>query len=397
MTAEASSWTLPNSLSNYLAGETYFVYGVAFWLALVQVSIAASQIVLGILVLIWVYRIATKQVALVHLPIDIPILLYAGLSLTAALSSFHPIVSLAASKKLLLLLVPYLLVSSLRRKETLSSLVIVVVVMADLGALVGLWQYRFGTLGGLNDRIHGFVGHYMTYAGLLMAVAVLATAHALYVKKHRGFLLVSLALILPTLILTLTRSAWIGTLVAMIVLLFLRDRRLLALVPAGAVVVGLLLPRAVERRMGSFASPDASGWDRVYMLRAGAAMIGNHPLFGVGPEMVAEVYPIYVVPEANQRENPHLHNNLVQIAAERGIPCAIAWLWVVTLGFGASVVAYRRAADDPLARALSAGAMGVVLSGFVAGLFEFNFGDSEFQMLFLFAMSLPWILERARP
>ena len=51
----------------------------------------------------------------------------------------------------------------------------------------------------------------------------------------------------------------------MIVLLFLRDRRLLALVPAGAVVVGLLLPRAVERRMGSFASPDASGWDRVYM------------------------------------------------------------------------------------------------------------------------------------
>ena len=136
MTAEASSWTLPNSLSNYLAGETYFVYGVAFWLALVQVSIAASQIVLGILVLIWVYRIATKQVALVHLPIDIPILLYAGLSLTAALSSFHPIVSLAASKKLLLLLVPYLLVSSLRRKETLSSLVIVVVVMADLGALV---------------------------------------------------------------------------------------------------------------------------------------------------------------------------------------------------------------------------------------------------------------------
>lgn len=397
MTAEASSWTLPNALSNYLEGETYFVYGVASWLALIQVSIAASQVVLGILVLLWAYRIATRQVALVHLPIDIPILLYAGLSLTAAVSSFHPIVSLAASKKLLLLLVPYLLVSSLRRKETLYSLVIVVVVMADLGALMGLWQYRFGALGGLHHRIHGFVGHYMTYAGLLMAVAVLATAHALYVKKHRGFLLASLALILPTLILTLTRSAWIGTLVATIVLLFLRDRRLLVLVPAGAVVVGLLLPRDVERRMSSFMSPDTSGWDRVYMLRAGAAMIGNHPLFGVGPEMVAEVYPIYVVPEASQRENPHLHNNLVQIAAERGIPCAIAWLWVVALGFGASVVAYRRAADDPVARALSAGAMGVVLSGFVAGLFEFNFGDSEFQMLFLFAMSLPWILERARP
>ena len=392
----ASSWTLPNALSNYLEGENYFVYGVAFWLALIQVSIAASQVVLGILVLVWAYRIITKRVALVRLPIDTPILLYAGLSLAAALLSFHPIVSLVASKKLFLLLVPYLLVSSLRRKETLYSLVIVVVIMADLGALMGLWQYRFGALGGLNDRIHGFVGHYMTYSGLLMAVAVLATAQALHVNKHRGFFLASLALILPTLILTLTRSAWLGTLVAMVVLLFLRNWRLLVLVPAVAVVVGLLLPQEVERRLGSFASPDTSGWDRVYMLRAGAAMIGNHPLFGVGPEMVAEVYPIYVVPEASQHQNPHLHNNFVQIAAERGILCAIAWLWVVMLGFGASVVAYRRAAEDPVARGISAGAMGVVLSGFVAGLFEFNFGDSEFQMLFLFAMSLPWVLERAR-
>ena len=37
--------------------------------------------------------------------------------------------------------------------------------------------------------------------------------------------------------------------------------------------------------------------------------------------------------------------------------------------------------------------MGVMLAGFLAGQFEYNFGDSEFQMLFLFAMTVPWMLE----
>jgi hypothetical protein len=45
---------------------------------------------------------------------------------------------------------------------------------------------------------------------------------------------------------------------------------------------------------------------------------------------------------------------------------------------------------------LAAGALGVLVSGLVAGLFEYNFGDSEYLMFFLFVMAIPFLLERNR-
>lgn len=370
------------------------VYGIACWLALIQVSIAASQIVLGALVCVWVYRVARGSLAVPSLPVDRPFALYAGLSLLAAVVSFDPGVSLQASKKLLLLVVPYVLVSAVRRKATIESLVLVLIVMADMGALVGLWQYGFEDLGDLNHRIHGFMSHYMTYSGLLMGAGILAVAQLLFHGRYRGFLIPSVAVISIALVLSLTRSAWIGMALGAVFLAFLRDKRLLLFVPLVVVAVMLVLPRQVERRLGSFLTPDTSGVDRVYMLEAGIGMVKNHPWLGVGPNMVAEVYPIYVPRGAPHRDNPHLHNNLMQIAAERGLPTLAAWMWILAVAFVASARAFRRAVDDPRARALAAGSLGVLLAGVLAGLGEYNFGDSEFQMMFLFAITIPWILDR---
>jgi O-antigen ligase len=225
-------------------------------------------------------------------------------------------------------------------------------------------------------------------------VGILAVAQLLFRDRYRVFLIASLGIISVALLLSLTRNAWLGMSLGAVTLLFLRDKRLLLLVPVVAVAVALVLPRDVERRLGSFFSPDSSGVDRVYMLRAGMEMVANHPWLGVGPDMVAEVYPVYVARDAPHRDNPHLHNNVMQIAAERGLPCLAAWLWILGIAFFCSVRAFRRHHQDPRGRALAAGSLGVLIAGFLAGAFEYNFGDSEFQMLFLFAMTIPWILDR---
>lgn len=395
MTADARTVSLSSTQSVFFEGESPLLYVVAFWLALIQVSIAAAQIVLAAVVLTWLFLAWKGAVSFVRLPIDRPLLLYAATSLVAAAMSFDPAASLFASKKLFLLLVPYVLVSVIRKKETLEQLVLVLVGMADIGALVGLWQYRFGDLGDLDHRIRGFLGHYMTYSGLLMGVSVLALGLLIFRGKHRPFLIGSLALVQFALLLSLTRSAWLGMAAATLVLLFLKDPRLPALLPAAALGAVLLLPNAVDDRLASFLRPDTSGWDRLYMVRSGALIVRNHPWLGVGPEMVSDVYPIYKVPEAPMRENPHLHNNLAQIAAERGLLCLVAWLWLIGSSLAASLHAFRDAdEDDSLGRALAAGALGLMLAAFVAGLFEYNFGDSEFQMLFLFALTIPFLLRR---
>jgi len=388
---EASTLAHPWFLSD--ERDSSFVYGIAFWLALIQVSIAASQIVLAVLVCVWFYRVFRGALTVYALPVDRPFALYAGLSLLAAAFSFDPGISLHASKKLLLLVVPYMLVSAVRKKASIESLVLVLIVMADIGALVGLWQYQFGHLGDLNHRIHGFMSHYMTYSGLLMGAGILALAELLFGARYRLFLLASLAVISLALLLSLTRSAWIGMTVAAVMLAFLRDKRLLLLVPVVAVAIALVLPREVERRIGSFLTPDTSGVDRVYMLEAGMGMVANHPWLGVGPNMVAEVYPIYVGRDAPRRDNPHLHNNALQVAAERGVPTVVAWLWILVVA-GISSARKFRQAKDSRSRALAAGSLGVLVAGVLAGMFEYNFGDSEFQMMFLFAMAIPWILDR---
>ena len=394
MAIDASTRALPRAWFPPDEVDSALLYGIAFWLALIQVSIAASQIVLGALVAVWLVGVLRGSLTVSTLPVDRPLALYVGFSVLAAVFSIDPAFSLQASKKLLLLVVPYLLVSTVRRKASLETFVLILILMADIGALLGLWQYRFGELGDLNHRIRGFMSHYMTYSGLLMGVSILAFAQLLYRGRYRGFLIVSLIIINLALVLSLTRSAWIGAIVAALVLTVLRDKRLLLLVPVLAVAFALAVPREVERRVGSFLRPDTSGLDRVYMLEAGMSMVGHHPWLGVGPDMVAEVYPIYVARDAPHRENPHLHNNLMQIAAERGLPCVAAWLWLLVLVLVAAIRSFRRAVGDPSARALAAGALGVGVSGFVAGMFEYNFGDSEFQMLFLFSMAIPWILDK---
>ncbi len=131
MSVEASSWALPRAS---------FLYGIAFWLALIQVSIAASQIVLAMLLCIWVYRVARGELAFPSLSLNKPLALYALLSFAAALVSFDPALSLQASKKLWLLLVPLMLVSSVRHTRIVETFVLVLILMEDIGALVGLWQ-----------------------------------------------------------------------------------------------------------------------------------------------------------------------------------------------------------------------------------------------------------------
>ncbi len=61
------------------------------------------------------------------------------------------------------------------------------------------------------------------------------------------------------------------------------------------------------------------------MLRVGWRMIRQHPLEGVGPGRVEELYPHYLeAGETLPAYHGHLHNNVVQIAAESGFPAAAA-------------------------------------------------------------------------
>ena len=155
------------------------------------------------------------------------------------------------------------------------------------------------------------------------------------------------------------------------------------------------LPRmpwtALQGRVrGMFNLNDPTNRDRMAMIEAGRAMVREHPLTGVGPDMVERVYPRYRVPWAVNPTNPHLHNVPMQIAAERGLPALALWLWFI----GALTWSVWQRLPRVRGPALAVGALSAITAMLSAGLFEYNFGDSEFLMLLLLLITLPFAAGR---
>ena len=89
--------------------------------------------------------------------------------------------------------------------------------------------------------------------------------------------------------------------------------------------------------------------------------------------------------------NPHLHNVPLQIAAERGLPALALWLWFIyTL-----VADFLRTRKTTKVPSITMAALACVVAMVLAGMFEYNFGDSEFLMLFLLLVVLPYAADRA--
>ncbi len=267
------------------------------------------------------------------------------------------------------------------------TVVDVIVTVGAARAAFGIIQYGMLHYDSLRLRPQGALTHYMTYSGVLMLVICAATARLVFGSRDR----IWPALVMPALVvalsLTLSRNAWVGACVAIGLLLVLKDFRLSALLPVAVAVMFAWRPDGVTNRMMSmFDVQDPTNQDRLAMVEVGARIIADDPLTGVGPNMVPRVYQEYRPDYAINTTNPHLHNVPLQIAAERGLPALAVWVWFVVALSLALFRLFRQGHE----RVLAATALAAIAAMLAAGLFEYNFGDSEFLMLFLVLVTLPF-------
>jgi O-antigen ligase len=366
------------------------VFGIA---ASVLFSIAVAQILLAIAIACWLGVIVVRRERVEVPAFFWPLAAYAGITLVSAAFSIEPRVSLVDCKQLVLfLMVP--IVYRFITGERASTMVTVILSFAAASAAYGIIQYATITLNPLSQRPHGTLGHYMTYSGLLMLVISVALARILFGRSDRMWAAVVMPALAVAVVVTLSRSAWVGACAAAALLLALKDFRLLAVLPILAAVFFATAPPTVMARFVSiFDVRDPTNRDRMAMLREGEHMIAAHPLVGVGPNMVQVLYSEYRDPEAVEKINPHLHNVPVQIAAERGLPALAIWLWFIAALMVAAARRFHAGGD----RFLAAAALAAITAMLTAGMFEYNFGDSEFLMMFLIIVTLPFAADRAAP
>jgi putative inorganic carbon (HCO3(-)) transporter len=239
------------------------------------------------------------------------------------------------------------------------------------------------------QRTTGFMSHWQTFGGQMMMIFTAALAGLLFlprIARERRWLWAALGVVGTALLLNETRGNWIGAGFATVYVVAKSRPRLLWLLP---VVFGaLMLIPPVRDRAVSIVAPNEvdSNQHRKITWRTGLNMIQAHPWFGIGPDQVQKQFDRYVPPDV-ARPLPdgnygHLHNNYLQYAADRGIPTALCFCWML---WAMAHAWWRHARSEVTGqrRAILEAAIAVWLGVVISGLFEWNLSNTEVLHLFL--------------
>ena len=345
-------------------------------------------------------------------PLIGPLLVFASWTLVAALASAHPGESLLlASRGLLTLGAFYVVLSALPDTPAAVRFTNELLMAVGIVALLSFVQVGFCPPGGTLEtnnaavrllmrkcaRARGFFSIYMTLAGVLILVLIGVLPRVARGGRAAAWAAPAWLAGVLSLGLTSVRGAWLGFAAGCGLCVLTLRRRWLVLAALAVVLAGALAlePRLLHRVKSIGDLADDTTRDRLAMLSAGLGLAIAHPLMGIGPGGVKHVYPVFAPPEALRRSTSHLHNTPLQIVVERGLPGLAAWIAIWVGFFGEAWRVLRRVPpSDEDGRALVAGSMAAVAAFLVAGLFEYNFGDTEVLLVALAVMALPFVVER---
>ena len=324
----------------------------------------------------------------------VPALVYLIFYLGSIASSLDPLHSLDELRDVLtfgtLFLAPVLVRGEDRARRICDGLILIGVVVS----LHGLGQFYFSDYGELHRRIVGPFSHVQTFSGILLLLILVTVARLTRDGRRALWLWLALVIMVWTQILTLTRGAWVAAVLAIAGFgLWRAGRRFPAYALAATAILGIMVasaPRQAAERISSIVDlQDSSNYDRLCMAEAAIFMVQESPLFGIGPEMVKERYPIYRHPTAPKVVVPHLHNSYLQRAAEQGLLGLGAYLWLLLAALYLAREGLRR---DPDRADLYLAALLAIIGFSIAGIFEDNWRDTEVRRLLLFFMAMPLCL-----
>jgi O-antigen ligase len=386
------------------------------------VSVAASQTFLSLAGACYALDLLQRP-RLPHFPpVKLPLALFCFFTVLSIAWAENPAVGWIVVRKLVLFLIILFTVNLIPSYRHLVRLYQAMFVGSAIAGLVAAGQFvvQYRTVRAEHPaqlysyltitRIHGFMGHWMNFGGQQMLIFSALAAYVLFSARSAaagrqsgnrwraaGWWLI-LGIIALSIVLNFTRGVWLGCSVAALYLVARWRPRMLWALPVAALGAYLASPSLVRERVQSLFHPsrDASISIRLEMWHAGLEMIWRHPLVGVGPDNINEVYTLYLPPRASPEVgwHEHLHDNFLQLAAERGLPCLAAWLWFMgALGWhflGIRKRLKRAGSSTWVADAGFAGWLAFLIEGF----FEFNFGTTPVLTVFLFVISAPFAAER---
>ncbi len=386
----------------------YILIGIACLCGLLYVLLLLGQSItpylLVLLPLAWLFYWVKNRRLSFSTPLDIPILALLLLATLGAFFTPYPDLFLPKLSGLLIgVSVYYLVVNYVRYRQHLTLVIFLLIALALAVALLALigTDWPVGNLA-LFDRVYQHLSDFSARFGtekinkntigaalaffppLLLSLLWDSGAFA-RIKSHyanlsslpelvyKALVLITLALVLLALLLTQSRGAWLGCAAGVFLLVTLKEKRFLWLIP---VLIIAFLVILFWRADGSLSvllshldtSQEATLPGRLEIWQKALVILRDFPVTGIGLGAFGEVYRQYfasiVLPSAADVVF-HAHNTLLSVAVEVGLPGMV--LYVALLGgFGAmawKTMAYTRTLNRLLGFGLAGGLFAFVVFG----------------------------------
>lgn len=235
------------------------------------------------------------------------------------------------------------------RKQIANFLIFSACLVALLGLLqyAGLLDFLFPRFEGYTQRVYSVFGNQDLYGGYVVLGLPLVIAPCLRQAPRPRFPWIPLAILIPGLLISGCRSAWLAALAGIAISIPYRRLhkpragRLLAAAALLICATVLLAPEATTRRIKkTFAPRDEGTWARLWFWDGALRMFSEAPVIGVGlghyaywsPQFLGEAFyaPNGQHRFRNERYADHPHSDPIQILAEAGMAGTLCWLWMIT-------------------------------------------------------------------
>jgi O-antigen ligase len=305
---------------------------------------------------------------------DPPVVLFLASALLSLLATEYLRLSLRELRILIVepVLFWYLCRTVLRSPADGAWLVYALLATTTVVAMVGLVQLVVG--GAVTDvqGVRRVLGTYTSpnhFALLLGRSAPFLLALAWLFPKWRLVAGVGLLICLGALLATFSVGGWLATgLATLTVVALVGGRRpVLALASTGIIVAAVVVVAVPSERLADRLDPrQGTSFVRVQLWQAGAELVRESPMLGIGLDNFLYRYPAKIPPNTPYEPNlSHPHNLILQYWLQLGLPGLVALIWLLAR-FGrlaCGTVSTKHA--SALSRALAVGALGS-MADFVA-------------------------------
>jgi O-antigen ligase len=230
----------------------------------------------------------------------------------------------------------------------------------------GIWDLiRFS-----HRRLFTFYGNKIIFASFLALFIPFSFTLAVFLKNKtlRISAALSFLLLLPILLFNASRSVWGAVLFTILVISFLKSKKLAVSLLIIILIIGFfLLPNYFQNRAATTFNPDRWG-DRVAMWESAVNISKDFPIFGTGLGTYKKLFHKYNSPEDHKEQgNLHAHSSYLELLAEAGIVGLAAFLALFIIYFRNFFRFYKKALNDKI-KVINLGFFGSVLAALIVGL-----------------------------